>query len=160
MVLLVVLIIVSLTVGDTPQEAIVLIIVCIPLAFLFFEAFFREVVITPRGVVIKKFLRKKELQWADITNVGSMIVRKKVYLLLTSTKGFHILSNAIGDFTALVAEIVERVENTRVEGEEGDKVEQGVRELFQNPVKRVADVVTTWIAAILLMGVVYFKLIH
>lgn len=160
MALLFVLIIISLAIGGAPQETIVLVIVFVPLAWLFFEALFREAIITPEGVVIKKFLRKKELQWGDITHIGSMIVRKKVYLLLTSTKGFHIISNAFGNFTALVGDVVEGVESVKVEGVEGDKVEGGVQELFQNPVKRVADVAATWIAALLLAGVVYFKLIH
>lgn len=150
MALLFVLIIMSFSTSGTPQESIILILVFIPLAFLFLELTVRKTVVDLEGIKIRKFLRKKELQWRDITNVDLMIVRKKVYLLLTSTKGFHVLSSAYADFTNLVHDIIR--------GAGDDKVEERVQEIFQSPVKRIADAVTAWFAVVILIGIIYLKL--
>ncbi len=152
MILLFVVIILSLAIGGTPQESIILIIVFIPLAYLFLESLVRKTVVAPQKIIIKKLFRKKELQWADITNVDIMVVRKKVYLLLTSTQGFHILSNAYADFTAMARDIADNAGTEKVEGR--------VREFLENPVRRIADIVSTWLAAVILVGIIYFKLIQ
>jgi len=86
----------------------------------------------------------------DITNVDLMVVRNKVYLLLTTTKGMQILSNAYADFTGLIDDVIGYVGD--------DKVEDGVRGIRERPVKRISDIVMTWIGAMILVGVIYFKL--
>ncbi len=98
LVLLFLLIAISLFTKATPAEMVILVVIFIPLLYIFLESLFLETSIGDKGVSIKKFLRGKELSWNDITNVDTMTVGKKVYLLLTTTKGFHILSNTHGDF--------------------------------------------------------------
>jgi hypothetical protein len=82
--------------------------------------------------------------------LGCLILRKKVYLLLTTTKGFIILSNAYGDFSALIRSIVEQV------GPE--KVEEEVRALAESPVKNRADVISLWFAVAVIFGLIILKL--
>ena len=133
------------------MERIVLLIIFIPLFYIFLESISREVTVGEDSIKIKKLLRKKELNWGDIASVGTLIIRKKVYLLLTTTKGFHVLSNSYGNFTSLVQRIVDNV------GKE--KVEEEVQYLIEHPIKKISNIISAWLAAIVLSGTIYIKLI-
>jgi hypothetical protein len=83
--------------------------------------------------------------------VGCLIIRKRVYLLLTTTKGFHFLSNAYDDFSALVRNIVDHVGI--------DKSEEEVRHQIENPLKNVSDLVSMWFAVIVIAGIIIMKIL-
>ena len=57
----------------------------------------------------------RAFSWEEITRVGCLTLHRKVYLLLTTVKGFFIVSNAYGEFPTLVEEIVAHVDPERVE---------------------------------------------
>jgi len=149
-VLLFVLLVVSFLTESTQAERIVLALVFIPLLLILLESASRETSVAGKGITIKKFMRKKELTWEDITNLDTMSVRKKVYLLLTTTKGFYIVANSHENFTSMVRDIVDGV------GEE--KVEERVHGIIARPVKRLSDIVSSWIAAFILMGAILLKI--
>jgi hypothetical protein len=111
---------------------------------------FRKVKTGDQGMMIVKLMRKKELSWQDITHIGAVILRKKVYLLLTTVKGFYILSYAYENFSSLVRDIVERVET--------EKVEEDVRKQVDHPVKNISDIIMTWLTVMILIGIISVKL--
>ena len=148
--LLFVLFFISLCVGISTVERVVLVIIFILLFFIFLELIFREVKVGDDSIKIKKLFRKKELEWEDITNLDAVIIRKRVYLLLSTTTGFHVLSNAYGKFTVLLQEIVDNID--------GEMVEDKVRNLLKHPVKKVSNVILAWFAAIVLLGIIYVRL--
>jgi hypothetical protein len=103
-----------------------------------------------QGIMIRKFMRKKELRWEDITHIGALILRKRVYLLLTTVKGFYILSNAYEKFSMLVSDLISRMDN--------EKVEEEVRRQIEHPAKNMSDIIMTWFTAVVLAGIIITKL--
>jgi hypothetical protein len=110
----------------------------------------RRITITDQGIVIRKLFRTKEIHRDNITHVGCVILRKKAYLLLTTTKGFIILSSAYENFSALLRSIVGQVDP--------EKVEEEVRALAESPVKNRADVISLWFAVAVIFGFIILKL--
>ena len=147
--LLCVLVLISLFRGTFPAETIILVIILLPLTYLLLESLVRLVSVGETGIRIQKLFRNKTLQWEDITNVDVMIIRKKIYLLLTTTKGFYILTNTFGNFTTLVQDITGHLRD--------DVVEQRVLEVAERSVVRRADVVAAWIAVAMLAIIIYLK---
>ncbi len=143
---------ISLFVSGSPTERIVLFIIFIPLLYIFLESISRNVIIENNGIEIKKLFRKKVLDWGDITSVGTVIMQKRAYLLLTTTKGFQTLSNSYENFTALVQNIVDNVDK--------DKVEEEVQTLIEYPIKKISNLIAAWVLVIILSGTIYIKLTH
>lgn len=139
-----------LCVGGSTVERVVLIIIFILLFFIFLELIFREVNIGDDSIKIKKLFRKKELKWEDITNIDAVIIRKRVYLLLSTTTGFYVLSNVYEKFAALLQEIVDNID--------GGKVDNKVKDILNHPIKKLSNIILAWFAAIVLLGIIYTRL--
>jgi len=148
--LLTILLILTLLGKGSTLERVLLAAMTIPAVALFLEARNRMATMTDQGIFFKKFLREKEVFWGDISHVGCLVIRKKVYLLLTTTKGFFILSNAYEDFSALIRMIVEHMSP--------DKVEEDVRAQGDSPVKNRADLISLWVAVVVICGIILLKL--
>ncbi len=148
--LILVLLGLALTGRGTPVETIILSIILIPLVVVLLELFSRKVVTGERGIMIWKLLRKKDLSWDQITDLGALVLRKKIYLALTTTKGFHILSNSYEDFNSLACFIVDHLDRK--------KVEEKVIDLVSNPVRRISEIVSAWLVTAILFTVVAAKL--
>lgn len=149
--LLFVLLCLSLFFKGSALERIVLTAVFVPTVALFMEAAGRMAVAGDQGLVIRKWLRKRELRWDDITHIGCLTIRRKVYLLLTTTKGFHILSNAYGRFPALVKSIVDRAG--------ADKAEEEARRQIENPLENRSDPVSMWVAVVVIAAIIAVKIL-
>ncbi|MBW2673692.1 MAG: PH domain-containing protein [Deltaproteobacteria bacterium] len=150
--LLFVLLILSMFDRVFPPEIVVLAIIFIPTLYIFLESVWRRTTIGDDGIRIRKLFREKHLLWEDITNIDVLAVRKKVYLLLTTTKGFYALANSHGNFTSLVRDIVGHVD--------GEKIEEGVRDVIEHPVVRISDAVSAWIASVILLGAIILKVAY
>jgi len=149
--LLLVLLIISVFDRAFPPEVVVLAIIFVPTLYIFLESAWRRTTIGDDGVRIRKLFRERHLLWEDITNIDVLAVRKKVYLLLTTTKGFYALANSHGNFTSLVRDIVRHVDQ--------EKIEEGVRDVIEHPVVRISDVVSAWIAFVILLGAIILKVV-
>ncbi|HYA14810.1 MAG TPA: hypothetical protein VEF33_10775 [Syntrophales bacterium] len=136
--------------GGSHLEKIALAVIFIPVLCVFFESLSRKVLTGDQGIMIRKFLRNKELRWEDITHAGALILRKRVYLLLTTVKGFYIISNAYERFSTLVRDVIDRMDK--------EKVEEEVRVQIEHPVKNISDIVMTWVTALVLIGIITIKL--
>lgn len=133
-----------------PVEQIVLTVVLIPLFLVFAELLLRQIETCESGIKIKRFFKKKQLLWTDITEIGAVILRNKVYIVLTTKKGFYVISNSYENFTEMLKYIIDHLDK--------DKIEEGVSNLVLYPVRKVADIVSAWIAAVILLIIVFTKL--
>jgi tetrahydromethanopterin S-methyltransferase subunit F len=136
--------------GNTMEKLILMIFFLLTLV-LFLECLLRRVTVVEEGLVIRKLGRNKALLWDEITRVGYLILRRKVYLLLTTVKGFFVISNAFEGFPRLVEDLVARVEP--------DRVEQDVRLQAGRFLTGVANIVAAWVAAVLMMVMILMKLL-
>jgi len=143
----------SLAVKGSGTERIVLAAFFIVSLLILIEASNRKIVITDGGVALKKLMKIKELLWSDITHVGCLSLRSKVYILLTTKKGFHILSNAYEPFASLVGDVVNHLDTEKIE------VEAEARAQIDNPTKNLSDLIAAWVAAVVLTGIIYLKLL-
>ncbi len=147
--LLLALLMVSLFYKGSPTERMVLTIILIPAALIFIESFSRRVTADENGITIKKFLRVKSLQWHEITHLGLMVMRSKAYFLLTTTKGYYVLSNAYEKYEEMIRHISSHLDS--------EKVEENVPAQIAAPMKNVSDFIGAWIALIVLTGIVVIK---
>ena len=115
------------------------------------EAFCRRIFVDGEGLVLVKFFRKKRLQWRDITALGCVAVRKKVYFLLTTTKGFHILSNSYERYPDLLRQIIDHIGS--------EKVDSDVSSYVDTPLWNRSDLVSAWLAAVVMAGLIALKLL-
>ncbi len=148
--LLLVLLVMSFFYRRAAAETVVLaVLLCAALPVLF-EISYRLVTTDAVGVTIRKFLRSRAIPWETISQVGLVVVRRKSYLLLTTRKGFYILSNSYGDFIRLVRDITDHVPPDRVDAE--------VRQQLEDPLINRGDVFSIWLAVILMLGLIVMKL--
>jgi len=87
-----------------------------------------------------------------VTHVGCLILRSRVYLLLTTTRGFYILSNAYGRFSSLVGDLIAHLPSENIE------VEEQARAQASRPTRNLSNAIAAWFAAAVLSGIVYLKL--
>ncbi len=104
----------------------------------------REFKTSENGLHIRKFFRAKHFVWAEITHLGTVILRNKAYFLLTTTKGFYIFSNLLQDHTLLLRDLAQKL------GEE--KVEAEIKNYIAAPRERTSLVVLTWVSLIILVA--------
>jgi hypothetical protein len=144
------LLILALLVNGAALERIFLAAITLITMAFFLIARDRRITITDQGIVIRKFFKTKEIRRDEINHVGCVILGKRVYLLLTTTRGFFILSNAYEDFSALIRNMVAQV------GPE--KVEEEVRALGESPATNRTDVISLWFAVVVIFGLIILKL--
>ncbi|HPC73118.1 MAG TPA: hypothetical protein P5551_10645 [Syntrophales bacterium] len=149
-ILLFTLILLAFFVKGTMPEKVLLIVLFIPLSYLCLEANTRRAETQGGNLRLTRLFRKRELAWPNITDVGIVIMRTKVYAVLTTTKGFHVLSNSYEDFYGLLKHIVDHVEKERVEKE--------VLNLLENPVENRTNILSAWAAAAFFCVIIFFKL--
>ncbi len=104
------LFVISLLPQGSTTERLVFAIFFFPSLYLFLESLFRRVTVDEGGIAIRRLWREKGIPWEGITHVGGLSLHKKVYILLTTVKGFFIVSNAYGGFSDLAEEIVSHVD--------------------------------------------------
>jgi hypothetical protein len=144
------LLLLSLFLKGSYLERTVLIVIFVSVLYVYIESLYRKVQTGDQGIMIRKVLREKELRWEDVTHVGALILRKKSYLLLTTIRGFYILSNAYEKYSTLLGDIISHVDK--------EKVEEEVRKQHEHPVKNISDIVMTWFTALVLLGIITIKL--
>lgn len=110
----------------------------------------REIVVNDQGLKIKKAFRCKEFGWMEITHLAVVVLKKKAYFLLTTTRGFYILSNLLENHALLIRSLVDKL------GEE--KVEVEVINYLNKPLERLSLIVMSWIAVGIIIAVIISKL--
>lgn len=136
--------------GGRPVEKGALTVILVVLICLLIDSLFRKTEVGADGIVIKRFMKTRGIAWDEITNIDAMVLRKKAYLLLTSTKGFHVISNNLSDFPGLVSAVFERTDD--------EKIEPAARKLVTLSVRRMSDIILLWLACGLLLLIMWYKL--
>ena len=149
--LLLSLLVLSLLPQGSATERLVFTLLFLPCLYLFIESLLRRVTVDETGIRIRKLWREKAVSWDEITHVGCLNLHRKVYVLLTTLKGFFIVSNSLDGFSALVEEIVGRVDP--------EKVEEEVRLQMGRSLSGVAHIVLAWVAVALMIGILLIKTI-
>jgi len=149
-VLLAGLVVFSLVKRTFGAEPVILVIILIPLLFILAASLRRRVCITREGCRISSLFRTVDLSWDGITNIDALAVGKKEYLLLTTTRGYHVLQNSIGRFISLAEDLIDGVAD--------DRIERAVYAVVENPLRRISDVLSVWIAAFILIVIYGIKI--
>jgi len=137
--------------GPSLEKAVITVFFLLTL-FVLIEAARRAITIGDEGLKIKKFFKIKELLWTDLTHIGCLVLRSRVYILLTTTKGFHILSNAYEHFPRMIGDLLGHIPAETIEVEPEARAQGG------NPVRNIADLIAVWVAAVVLAGIICVKL--
>lgn len=140
----------SMTPGGRLEFWVLLVIFLINLPVLV-DLAGRRIVVDDNRIVIWKFFRRRELAWPEITLAGGLTFKKKAYLLLTTTKGFHIISNSYENFPQLIRRISTSLAPERLEAEALADLEK--------PRFNLLPVVAAWMAAVIIAFLIYLKLI-
>lgn len=141
---------VCLVQGEPTAKVIILGIIILPVGILFVESAFRRTVISGEAVTAFKLLRKKELKFAELTAVETVMVRKRVFLTLCAGDDFLILSNAYADFPGMVRILLDRAPPATVSEE--------TKQMAAAPPVKSTDVVSCWLAVALLGFILYIQL--
>ena len=144
------LLVVSLLPQGSTTERLVFAFFFFPSCYLLLDSVFRRVTVDDKGIALRRLWREKGVPWEGITHIGGLILRKKVYILLTTVKGFFIVSNAYEGFPELTEEILSHVDPTMVEEE--------VRLQAGRSPSGIAHIVMAWIAALLMVGIILIKM--
>jgi hypothetical protein len=135
--------------GDSTEKWI-LTLFTLPTAYLFLESLVRRIIVMDGNLFVRTLWKRKTILWGEITHVGCLSLPRKVYLLLTTTRGIVILSNAYEEFPLLAADIVERVGPERVEEE--------VRLQCGGERAGIGNIVLAWVAAAFMVGIIWMKM--
>ncbi len=132
-------------------ESIVLVILFLAslLAALYMAK--KEIIINDQGLKINNLFRSKEFSWPEITHLGVVVLKKKVYFLLTTTKGFYIFSNLMENHVLLVRSLADRL------GEEKVEVEVEVKNYLDHPMERLALIVMSWVAVGIIVATILLR---
>ena len=131
-------------------ERIILAILCLSTMAIGVEAARREILVNEEGLTLKKFFRKKNFIWTEITHLAVVVMKNKAYFLLTTTKGFYIFSNLIENHVALIQFLRDKLGL--------EKVELEVINYLEHPTSRFSLVVISWFAVIAISTIIILKL--
>jgi hypothetical protein len=148
--LLFVLFVLSLITGQV-WEKIILAVIFVSSLAIGVEAARREIIVDEEGLKLKKFFRMKNFTWTEITHLGVVVMKNKAYFLLTTTKGFYIFSNLLGNHTSLIRFLRDKL------GQE--KVEVEVTNYLEHPIERLSLIVMSWVSVILISIIILLKLL-
>ena len=143
---------IALPAGVMSMETIIPGVIFIVLFAVLILSLRKKVLVGPSGIAIQGFLKRKELAWGDITNVDALVMKKKAYLLFTTTRGFHVLSNNLAGFAAIVSRVFESA------GDE--KIEPAAKKLLEQVPRRMSDIILLWVAAGIMAGILCYKMIQ
>ena len=128
------------------REGVILSVFFIAVLFIGIEMSRREIILTEDSLIIKKFFRVKEFVWAEITHLGIVELRKKIYFLLTTTKGFYFFSNLIENHALLIRSLVDKLDD--------EKVEPEIKNYLGRPVERLSLIVMSWISVLVIIAII------
>jgi len=122
----------------------------LPVCIIFAESSLRKVYVTEDAVKVSKLFRSKRLNYAELTAIDTIQVRKRVFVSLSSEKDFMILSNSYEQFGLLVKQLVTKVPEAVVSDE--------TRQLAENPPIKCSDVFSAWLAVAVLTLIIFVQL--
>lgn len=122
----------------------------VPVCILFIESSLRKVLVGESSVQVKKLFRNKAIDYAELTAIDTIQVRKRAFISLSSENDFLILSNSYDHFGQLLQQLIQKVPTTVVSDE--------TRELAENPPSKCSDVFSAWLAVAVLALIIFVQL--
>jgi hypothetical protein len=148
--LLGVLLLLSLFKGQT-WEKIILSVSFAGTLIIGIEAAKREIIVNQEGLKLKKFSRVKNVNWPEVTHLAVVELNKKVFFLLTTTKGFYFFSNMFENHSLLIRSVVNKLDE--------EKVEIEVKNYLDHPVERRSLIVICWLTVPIIIAFIILKLL-
>lgn len=136
--------------GEPLAKVVILGVIILPVAGFFFESAVRRFRIFDTEVRVDKLFRKKSLSLDQITAVDTVLVKKRAFLTISTEEDFIILSNAYADFPLLVRTLLQRVPQAAISEE--------TRQMADSPPSKSTDIISCWLAVILLAFILYIQL--
>lgn len=121
-----------------------------PALLIFTESSRRRLHIHQDYVLMERTLGKKQLFYSDLTSVDAVRVRKRVFLSLTTTDSFMIISNSYDHFDELLRQLIDLVPQTTLSDE--------ARQLAADPPHNCSDIFSAWLAVAVLLLVIAAQL--
>jgi len=122
----------------------------LPVCLLFAESKSRQVSIDEDGIRVKKLFRCKQLKFAELTSIDTVLVRKRAFVSLSSEEDFIILSNSYDHFSLLLKQLLGRVPDRLISDE--------TRQLAVKPPEKSSDIFSAWLAVVVLLLILYVQL--
>ena len=150
-VLLCLVLLVCCLVLDVPlAKTLILGVFTLPALLLFIESSFRKVSIDLEGVQIHKPLRNKRINFAEMTAIDTVQIRKRAFISLSSEADFIIFSNSYGNFGQLIKALLAKAP--------GKIISEETRQMANNPPEKSSDVFSAWMAVAVLVLIIYVQL--
>jgi hypothetical protein len=131
-------------------KIIILGVFLLPVCIIFAESIFRSVYVAEDAVEVNKLFRSKRLNYAELTAIDTIQVRKRAFVSLSSENDFMILSNSYNHFGMLLKQLLENVpENV---------ISDDIRRLAEAPPKKCGDIFSAWLAVAVLALIIYVQL--
>lgn len=147
---MVALFILCLVQGEERSRIAILGLLILPASILFAESLFRRIEIGEDALTAVRFLRRKTLRFADISEVESMRIRGRAFLTLCAGDDFLIFTNAYARFPLLLATILEKTP--------AQVVSEETRSLAATPPVKIGDIVSCWLGFILMLVFFFLQL--
>jgi len=143
------LLVVCLAQHQPIAKALILLFLILPIAGLFVESLFRELVVTRDGLTAKRLFRQKTIRFSEVTELETVLVRNRAYMTLCAGDEFLIFSNSYAEFPQLVSELMTRIPV-------GTASEATTR-MAEAPPSKKSDIVSCWIGVVLLAYILYLQ---
>jgi len=136
--------------GEGSGKQIILGLMLLPVCVLFAESVVRQAEVNESGIRVRKLFRSTRLDFSQILDMDTVLVRKRAFLTLSSQDHFIILSNAYRDFPSLLQLLLSRV------GEAA--VTDATRQMAKAPPVKTSDIVSCWLAVALVSMILYIQI--
>lgn len=140
---MVALFILCLVQGEDRSRIAILGLMILPAFFLFVESTRRRIEISDLELTTYRFMRRKTLRFADLTEVESIRVRGRAFVTLCAGDDFLIFTNAYERFPQLLTTLLNLSPPQTVSDE--------TRTLAASPPVKISDIVSCWLGFVLML---------
>ena len=131
-------------------KTMILLVFLLPSCFLLAECSRRQVRLEENGILARKLLRSKRLEYAQLTSIDTVLVRKRAFVSLSTEEDFLILSNSYDHFGDLLKQLLEKVPEKIISEE--------TRQLAIKPPEKSSDIFSAWVAVAVLLLILYVQI--
>lgn len=132
-------------------KCLILVFLLLPIAVLLLESLFRRIEIDGEQVVAYRLLRSKRLVFSEMTEIETVMVKRRAFITLCAGDDFLIVSNAYSRFPQLVEALLAPADEKIVS--------ESTREMAKAPPVKSSDIVSAWLAVGLLLFILYSQLV-
>ena len=140
---MVALFILCLIQGEDRARIAILGLMILPAVFLFVESFLRRIEISDVELTTFRFMRRKTLRFADLTEVVSIRVRGRAFVTLCAGDDFLVFTNAYDRFPQLLTTLLSLSPPQIVSVE--------TRTLAASAPVKISDIVSCWLGLALIL---------